>query len=96
MIGRVKARFSGGVLTPLEPLDIEEGTEVTVSVEETPTTPAEGQVVKETPEKGPLTDVLALVREMEEKMPPEERAKSRLDGARNYKHYLYGHPKERE
>ena len=34
MIARVKARFSDGVLKPLEPLDLEEGTEVTVSVEE--------------------------------------------------------------
>lgn len=34
MIANVKARFSNGVLTPLEPLDLEEGTEVTVSIED--------------------------------------------------------------
>ena len=33
MIAKVKARYTGGVLTPLEPLDLEEGEEVTLSVE---------------------------------------------------------------
>ena len=32
MIANVKARFSNGVLTPLEPLDLKEGEEVTVSI----------------------------------------------------------------
>lgn len=27
-------------------------------------------------------------------IPPEERAAAPHDGGRNYKHYLYGHPKE--
>jgi predicted DNA-binding antitoxin AbrB/MazE fold protein len=36
MIAKVKARFSDGVLTPLEPLNLEEGKEVTVSIEDTP------------------------------------------------------------
>ena len=34
MIANVKARFSNGVLTPLEPLDLEEGEEVVVSIED--------------------------------------------------------------
>ena len=34
MSTNVKARFSNGVLTPLEPLDLEEGEEVMVSIEE--------------------------------------------------------------
>ena len=34
MITNVKARFSNGVLTPLEPLDLEEGREVMVSIED--------------------------------------------------------------
>ena len=33
MIAKVRARYADGVLTPLEPLDLEEGAEVTVSVE---------------------------------------------------------------
>ena len=36
MIANVKARFSNGVLTPLEPLDLEEGKEVVVSIEDAP------------------------------------------------------------
>ena len=36
MIANVKARFSNGVLTPLEPLDLEEGQEVMVSIEDFP------------------------------------------------------------
>ena len=34
MIATVKARYSDGVLTPLEPLDLEEGEEVMVSIED--------------------------------------------------------------
>ena len=33
MIANVKARFSNGVLMPLEPLDLEEGREVMVSID---------------------------------------------------------------
>ena len=36
MIANVRARFSQGVLRPLEPLDLEEGVEVTVSIEDGP------------------------------------------------------------
>ena len=34
MITNVKARYSKGVLVPLEPLDLEEGEEILVTVEE--------------------------------------------------------------
>ena len=34
MIASVKARYENGVLTPLEPLDLADGREVTVSIEE--------------------------------------------------------------
>ena len=33
MIANVKARYENGVLTPLEPLDLEEGREVMVSID---------------------------------------------------------------
>ncbi len=36
MIVKVKAIFSNGTLTPLEPLDLEEGEEVMVSIEDIP------------------------------------------------------------
>ena len=35
-MGAVRARYENGVLTPLEPLDLEEGVEVMVSVESAP------------------------------------------------------------
>ena len=36
MTTTVKATYSNGVLTPLEPLDLEEGEQVTVSIEDAP------------------------------------------------------------
>ena len=36
MITNIRARFSEGMLRPLEPLDLEEGAEVTVSIEDAP------------------------------------------------------------
>ena len=36
MLMNVKVKFSGGVLRPLEPLNLEEGKEVTVSIEDVP------------------------------------------------------------
>ena len=34
MIAKLRARYANGVLTPLEPLDLEEGREVMVSIAE--------------------------------------------------------------
>ena len=36
MIGNVKAKYTNGVLSPLEPLDITEGAEVALVIEEIP------------------------------------------------------------
>ena len=36
MVKRLRAKFSDGVLTPLEKLDLEEGAEVTVSIDDEP------------------------------------------------------------
>ena len=33
---KVKARYSNGTLTPLEPIDLKEGEEVTLSIDDTP------------------------------------------------------------
>ena len=38
MVKSVRARFSNGTLTPLEPLDLEDGQEVNVSIEDVPST----------------------------------------------------------
>ena len=41
MIANIRATYSNGVLTPLEPLDLEEGKEVTLSSEAAPQLSAE-------------------------------------------------------
>ena len=55
MVTDVKARFSNGALRPLEPLDIEEGAEVTlriVEVEPEKPTASERAQTEEEPEHG--------------------------------------------
>ena len=90
MITNVKAKYANGVLTPLEPLDLEEGAEVTVSVEGTP-----GGASEETPvPKRGLAGVVERVLEMQKDIPPEAWDDLPTDLAKNKKHYLYGHPKE--
>ena len=84
MIANVKARYSNGVLTPLEPLDLEEGAEVTVSVEDA------------LPAKRGLAAIADKVRELHRDIPPDAWDALPADGAQNYKHYLYGHPKEED
>ncbi len=41
MIANVRATYSNGILTPLEPLDLEEGKEVTLSIDPAPRLSAE-------------------------------------------------------
>ena len=82
MIAHVKARYENGVLTPLEPLDLEEGAEVTVSVEEAP------------PQANGKETILEMFDRLRESVPPEEWEKLPTDLAKNKKHYLYGHLKE--
>ena len=82
MIANVKARYSNGVLTPLEPLDLEEGREVVVSIQDGPQ-----------PSRG-LASVVAKVKELQRDIPAEAWDDLPSDLAKNKKHYLYGHPKE--
>lgn len=92
MITHVKARYENGVLTPLEPLDLEEGAEVTVSVEEAP-----ARASKETPSpKQGLAAIVERVIEMQKDIPPEEWKDVPADLAKNHKHYLYGHPRKED
>ena len=79
----VKARYAGGVLTPLEPLDLEEGAEVTVSID--------GGAA---PSGGGFADIVRLAEELQEKMPADAWDDLPTDLATNKNHYLYGHPKK--
>ena len=81
MIANVKARYENGVLTPLEPLDLEEGKEVMVSIEDAPE-PAEG-----------AESILDVFERLRRSVPLGAWDNMPTDGAKNYKHYLYGHPK---
>ena len=82
MTTQVRARYANGVLTPLEPLDLEEGAEITVSFEEAQ------------PLKQGLAAIAEKVRELHKDIPPDAWDVLPRDGAKHYKHYLYGHPKE--
>lgn len=89
MIASVKARFTNGILMPLEPLDLEEGQEVVVSVEEMP-----GEI--ENRKEGPLSRILRKVQERQAELPTDVWDGLPTDLVKNKKHYLYGHPKEEE
>ena len=80
----VKATYANGVLTPLEPLDLEEGEQVTVSIEE-------AQAVD-----GGLAAIARRVKKLHKSMPQDAWDGLPTDLARNKKHYLYGHPKEED
>ena len=88
----VRAKYENGVLTPLEPLDLEEGAEVMVSVEGAP---AEATGETPAPKQG-LAAIVEMVLEMQKDVPPEEWDNLPTDLAKNKKHYLYGHPKEED
>ena len=92
MITNVRARYQNGVLTPLEPLDLEEGAEVTLSVEGAPAGASEETPA---PEQG-LAAIVEMVDKLRESYPPDMWDGLPTDLAKNKKHYLYGHPKEEE
>lgn len=86
----VRARFSNGVLTPLEPLDLEDGTEVTVSIADARVATGEDTPVA----KRGLAAIAERASELHRSMPPGSWDGLPADLAKNKKHYLYGHPKE--
>ena len=79
---RLKAEYINGLLKPLEPLDLKEGAVVTLYIEE------QGQ--------GQVHSALATADRIRESAPAEIWDNLPTDGAKNYRHYLYGHPKEEE
>ena len=76
----VWARYENGVLKPLEPLDLQEGAEVSVSVEQEVPASAAGSV-------------LEMFDRLRNSAPSNVWEGMPTDGAKNYKHYLYGAPK---
>ena len=88
----VRAKFANGVLTPLEPLSLEEGAEVVVSVEAA----AAGESADTQTPKGGLAAIVDMVDAMRDSYPPDMWDGLPTDLAKNKKHYLYGHRKEEE
>lgn len=90
----IRARYANGVVTPLEPLDLPEGCEVTVNVPVSaaaadPPTPA-----SPSPAHSHKPRILEIIEEIHREFPPEQWGEHPTDYVRNKKHYLYGHPKE--
>ena len=81
---QLRARFSHGVLEPLEPLDLEEGKEVMVSIEEAPAL-----------NPGALS-MLQMFEGIRGSAPGVTWDDMPADGAKNVDHYLYGWPKDSE
>ena len=91
MIVNVKARCADGVLTPLEPLDLDEGKEVMVLIEDTQ------NAVNDAPTSGKGRESIPQMFErLRDSVPPETWDDLPTDLAKNKKHYLYGHPREED
>ena len=84
MMVSVKARYENGVLTPLEPLDLEEGKEVVVSIEDA------------APQANGNESILEMFERLRNSVPSDTWDNMPTDFVKNKKHYLYGHPKEEE
>ena len=82
MIAKVKARYVNGALLPLEPLELEEGREVVISIED-------GQVLNSAEDS-----VLEMFERLHQSAPPGTWDGLPADGAKNIDHYLYGAPKD--
>ena len=112
MIQSVKATYKDGVFEPSESLDLEDGDVVTLSVSliesaenceasESASVGVNGagdsaSVDSESPRPTDFQALHERIRRITESVPDSEWEKLPKDGARNKKHYLYGHPKEDE
>lgn len=80
---RIKAEYVNGKLNPLEPLELREGAVVTVSITEEPESQGHETILD-------ATDRLLSA------APADTWDNAPTDGAMNYRHYLYGHPREED
>ncbi len=98
MMTQVRVRYSNGALTPLEPLDLEEGEEMVVHIEDRRPSPNGSE---DAPQPAPLPTkkqetLLEMFERLRNSVPAEAWENLPTDGAKNYKRYLYGRPKEEE
>ena len=103
MTAKIKVKYANGVLTPLEPLELEDGAEVSVTVEDSATrnvevvvaSSADGRPVEVgKDDEGPGARMLRRIEKMRKEIPIEAWDVLPRDLAKNKKHYLYGHPNE--
>ena len=81
---RIKAEYVNGTLNPLEPLELDEGTVVTLAIEKDPE------------DERNTHSVIRMVEQLRESMGEIEWDGVPRDGSLNYRHYLYGHPRVSE
>ena len=79
---RLTAEYVNGALKPLEPLELQEGAIVTLYIEEQSQNEEQRHSVLETADR------------IRQSAPAEIWDNLPTDGARNVRHYLYGHPRE--
>lgn len=104
----VKARYANGVFEPLDEVDLMDGCEVTLTVVRSRAGHGSAELdqrdieaisaAAEPPrdKHRSFPDYVAWLQDMQRKLPPDTWDGYPTDGAKNYKHYLYGHPKEEE
>ena len=83
----IRARYANGVFTPLEPVEVEDGCEVQILLDD------EG-VAEDAGELARRSHILEVVDKIHRDFPPEQWGHHPPDFVQNKKHYLYGHPKE--
>ena len=108
MVRSMKATYRDGVLEPSESLDLEDGESVVVTVSGGGITGEEsaardvqvpeadvGDCGGESPSGSDNGEhpLLQRIRKIRESVPASAWDDVPRDGAKNYKHYLYGHPK---
>ena len=81
---RLKAEYTNGTLKPLEPLNLEEGAVVTIAIEQDGAIEIEEEA----------DSLLAMMEKIWESLPEEALENMPTDGSLNYRHYMYGGPKE--
>ena len=81
---RLTAEYVNGALKPLEPLDLQEGAVVTLYIEN------QGENNQK------YHPALEIADRLRQSAPADVWDNMPTDSAKNYRHYLYGHPKEEE
>ncbi len=94
MITKIKARFSDGVLTPLDPVELRDGEVVTLHIENGSSrsvTRRDEENSRLESDASPFVELLEEIRETAAEVSWEDLPR---DGAKNLKSYLYGRPTE--